>query len=84
MRMSSEEEKQFSDLLEKYIAICTDYLSKDNGSEFPGQVYKRKKINEQISYKKLRLLESAKHYITERRTPLLIGASPDVPAEVSL
>lgn len=42
------------------------------------------KINEQISYKKLRLLESAKHYITERRTPLLIGASPDVPAEVSL
>lgn len=40
------------------------------------------KINEQISYKKLRLLESAKHYITERRTPLLIGASPDVPAAV--
>ena len=38
------------------------------------------KINEQISYKKLRFLESAKHYITERRTPLLIGASPDVPA----
>ena len=48
MRMSSEEEKQFSDLLEKYIAICTDYLSKDNGSEFSGQVYKRKKVNEQI------------------------------------
>ena len=38
------------------------------------------KINEQISYKKLRFLESAKHYITERRTPLIIGASPDVPA----
>jgi N6-L-threonylcarbamoyladenine synthase len=38
------------------------------------------KINEQISYKKLRFLESAKHYITERRTSLLIGASPDVPA----
>ena len=38
------------------------------------------KINEQISYKKLRFLESAKHYITERRTPLLIGANPDVPA----
>ena len=38
------------------------------------------KINEQISYKKLRFLESAKHYITERRTPLFIGASPDVPA----
>lgn len=38
------------------------------------------KINEQISYKKLRFLESAKHCITERRTPLLIGASPDVPA----
>jgi hypothetical protein len=38
------------------------------------------KINEQISYKKLRFLESAKHYITERRTPLLIGASSDVPA----
>ena len=38
------------------------------------------KINEQISYKKLRFLESAKHYIIERRTPLLIGASPDVPA----
>ena len=45
MRMSSEEEKQFSDLLEKYIAICTDYLSKDNGSEFPGQVYKRKEVS---------------------------------------
>lgn len=38
------------------------------------------KINEQISYKKLRFLESAKHYITERRTSLLIGACPDVPA----
>lgn len=38
------------------------------------------KINEQISYKKLRFLESAKHYIIERRTPLLIGASPDVPS----
>lgn len=38
------------------------------------------KINEQISYKKLRFLESAKHYITERRTSLPIGACPDVPA----
>lgn len=40
------------------------------------------KINEQISYKKLKYLESVKHFITERRTPLLIGASPDVPAAV--
>ena len=38
------------------------------------------KINEQISYKKLVFLESAKHFITERRKPLLIGTSPDVPA----
>jgi len=40
------------------------------------------KLNEQITYRKLRFLESAKHFITERRTPLLIGASPDVPAAV--
>lgn len=40
------------------------------------------KVNEQLSYKKLKFLESAKHYITERRMPLLIGASPDVPAAV--
>ncbi len=38
------------------------------------------KLNEQISYKKLKLIESAKRYITERRKLLLIGASPDVPA----
>ena len=38
------------------------------------------RINEQVSFRKLKLLESAKHYIVERRTPLLIGASPDVPA----
>ena len=40
------------------------------------------KINEQISYKKLALLEMRKNIITERRTPLPIGASPDVPAAV--
>ena len=31
------------------------------------------KINEQVLYKKLKILESAKHYIIERRTPLLVG-----------
>ena len=40
------------------------------------------KLNEQISYKKLQFLESRKNIICERRTPLLIGASPDVPAAV--
>ena len=40
------------------------------------------KINEQISCKKIQLLEMRKNIITERRTPLLIGASPDVPAAV--
>lgn len=40
------------------------------------------KINEQISYKKLKLLETRKNIISERRTPLLIGASPDVPAAI--
>ena len=38
------------------------------------------KLNEQISYKKLKFLEPCKNIICERRTPLLIGASPDVPA----
>jgi len=40
------------------------------------------KINEQMSYKKIRLIEPRKNFICERRTPLLIGASPDVPAAV--
>ena len=40
------------------------------------------KINEQLSYKKIRLIEPRKNIICERRTPLLIGASPDVPATV--
>ena len=40
------------------------------------------KLNEQISYKKLKFLEPCKNIICERRTPLLIGASPDVPAAV--
>lgn len=40
------------------------------------------KINEQLSYKKIRLIEPRKNFICERRTPLLIGASPDVPAAV--
>ncbi len=40
------------------------------------------KINEQLSCKKIRLLETRKNIITERRTPLLIGASPDVPEAV--
>ena len=40
------------------------------------------KINEQLSYKKIRLIEPRKNFICERRTSLLIGASPDVPATV--
>lgn len=36
------------------------------------------KINEQLSYKKIKLLEMRKNYMCERRTPLLIGANPDV------
>ncbi|MBQ7431262.1 RNA-guided endonuclease IscB [Butyrivibrio sp.] len=40
------------------------------------------KLNEQISCKKLSIKESAKHYITEMRMPLLIGASSDVPAAI--
>lgn len=40
------------------------------------------KINEQLSYRKIKLLEPRKNIICERRTPLLIGASPDVPAAV--
>ncbi len=40
------------------------------------------KLNEQISYKKLKFLEPCKNIICERRTPLLIGACPDVPADV--
>ena len=39
-------------------------------------------INEQLSYKKLKLIDVRRYVITERRTPLLIGASPDVPAAV--
>ncbi len=40
------------------------------------------KLNEQIPYKKLKFLEPCKNIICERRTPLLIGVSPDVPAAV--
>ena len=40
------------------------------------------KINEQLSYKKIKLLETRKNIICERRTPLLIGAIPDVPAAI--
>lgn len=40
------------------------------------------KINEQLSYKKIRLIEPRKNFICEKRTPLLIGASPDVSAAV--
>ena len=40
------------------------------------------KINEQLSYKKIRLIEPRKNFICEKRTSLLIGASPDVPATV--
>lgn len=40
------------------------------------------KLNEQVSYKKLKFLEPRKNIISERRTPLLIGASPDVPAAI--
>jgi len=40
------------------------------------------KLGEQVSCKKLTLLETRKNIITERRTTLLIGASPDVPAAV--
>jgi N6-L-threonylcarbamoyladenine synthase len=40
------------------------------------------KINEQLSYKKIRLIEPRKNFICERRTPLLIGASLDVHAAV--
>ena len=40
------------------------------------------KINEQLSYKKIKLIEPRKNIICERRTSLLIGASPDVPAAV--
>ncbi len=40
------------------------------------------KINEQLSYKKLKFIDTRKYIICERRTPLLIGASPDVPAAV--
>ncbi len=38
------------------------------------------KINEQLLYKKLKFINTRKYVICERRTPLLIGASPDVPA----
>ena len=40
------------------------------------------KINEQLSFKKLSLIETRKNILCERRTPLLIGASPDVPAAI--
>lgn len=40
------------------------------------------KINEQISYKKLKFLEHRTYLITERRKPLLIGVSPDVPVAI--
>ena len=40
------------------------------------------KINEQLSYKKIRLIEPRKNFICERRMSLLIGASSDVPAAV--
>ena len=40
------------------------------------------KINEQLSYKKIKLIEPRKYFICERRTPLLIGACPDVSAAV--
>lgn len=40
------------------------------------------KINEQLSYKKIKLIEPRKNIICERRTPLLIGVYPDVPAAV--
>lgn len=38
------------------------------------------KINEQLNYKKLKLVECAKHYITERRKALRSAASYGVPA----
>ena len=38
------------------------------------------KINEQLNYKKLKLVECAKHYITERRQVLCSAASYGVPA----
>lgn len=38
------------------------------------------KINEQLSYKKIRLIEKSKHIITERRSLLLTYASMGVPA----
>lgn len=40
------------------------------------------KINEQLSYKKIKLIEPRKYFICERRTSLLIGVKPDVPATV--
>ena len=40
------------------------------------------KINEQVLYKKLRFIESAKYYITERRTSLIIGNNSDVFAAI--
>ncbi len=40
------------------------------------------KINERLSYKKIKLIEPRKHFICERRTPLLVGARLNVPAVV--
>ena len=40
------------------------------------------KINEQLSYKKIRLIEPRKNFICEKRTSLLIGTRPDIPTAV--
>lgn len=39
------------------------------------------KINEQVSYKKLKFLETRKYILTERRQALIHGSSPVVPAQ---
>lgn len=48
MRLSADEERQFGDLLEKYVTICKDYLKHDDGNGLPYSIYKRKKVNEHI------------------------------------
>lgn len=40
------------------------------------------KINEQLSFKKLRLIETRKNILCERRMPLLVGTNPEVPAAI--
>ena len=40
------------------------------------------KLNEQISYKRLKFLEFRKNIISERRMPLIIGINSDVPTAV--